>query len=216
MAWSYDPEDTAEVKHRDALRNELPEGAMRSEPTSEEERRDLWFNGDPMLRYHTDKTIEADSALAQHRRDTHQQMLRDLMDTGHHDVGEALQHAHMLEPAGPGDHLLNPAPHDLSEMDDEDEEREDEPYYRVWHESGDYVGGSGNLHKARGIMGGSILNHRYEDPECPGCGVMTPPADHGFSIQPVNGAEDSWDDDLSPRFSRVMGSVGRQTDTIWR
>lgn len=50
MTWDYDPEDIPQTKHRDALRNELPPGAMRSEPTSDAERRDMYAFGDPVLR----------------------------------------------------------------------------------------------------------------------------------------------------------------------
>jgi hypothetical protein len=215
MTWSYDPDDIPEVKHRDAIRDALLPGAMRSEPTSDAERRDMYAFGDPMLRYHHDKTQEAEEALAKHRHNTHGEMLRGLMDTGYHDINEAAQHAHLLDPPGAGDHLINPAPRDLSEMDEDDEEEEGKPYYRVWSEDGDYAGGSKDLHKARGIMGGHILNHKEAEPDCPGCGVMTPPADHGFSIDPVGGAEDNLED-LSPRFSRVIGSVSRASDTVWR
>lgn len=215
MAWTYDPDDIPETKHRDALRGELPPGAMRPEPSSDAERRDMYAHGDPMLRYHLDTTQEAEDALAKHRRETKDEIRRSLMDTGHHDINEAAQHAHLLEPSSPGDHLLNPTPSDLSEMDDDDEEVDGEPYYRVWDEGGDYVGGSKDPYKARGIMGGAILNHKYEEPDCPGCGVMTPPADHGFSIQQTED-DGGYGEDLSPRFSRSMGAVSRASDTVWR
>lgn len=215
MTWTYDPEDIPEQKHRDAIRNELPPGAMRSEPTSDAERRDMYAFGDPMLRYHIDQTSAQQDALAKHRRETADELRRSLMDTGYHDINEAAQHAHILDPAGPGDHLINPAPTDLSSLDDgEEHEEEDQPFYRVWHENGDYLGGSADPYRARQIMGGHILNHVAEEPDCPGCGVMTAPADHGFSIDPVNGADDMVN--LSPKFARVVGAVSRASDTVWR
>jgi len=215
MAWTYDPDDVPERKHRDAIRNELPLGAMRPEPTSDAERRDMYFHGDPMLRYHHDKTQEAEEALAKHHQQNAEEMRRSLMDTGHNDFHKALENANILEPSRPGDYLINPTPSSLEEMDDDDGEEDGKPYYRVWHENGDYVGGSRDPYKARGIMGGHILNHKEEEPDCPGCGVMTSPADHGFSIQET---EDSggYGEDLSPRFSRVTGAVSRASDTVWR
>jgi hypothetical protein len=215
MTWTYDPDDLPEVKHRDAIRSELPPGAMRPEPSSAAERSDMHANGDPMLRYHINTTQQAEDALAKHRRDTAAELRNTLMDTGYHDINEAAQHAHLLSPAGAGDHLINPSPNDLSEMDDDDEEVEGEPYYRVWDEGGDYVGGSKDLHKARGIMGGAILNHKEDDPDCPGCGYGTPPADHGFSIQETED-QGGYGQDLSPRFSRMVGAISRASDTVWR
>lgn len=208
MPWSYDPEDLPEVKHRDALRNELPPGAMRPEPTSDAERRDMYAFGDPMLRYHVDQTSAQQKALRDHDFDTKKEML-DSINRGHGLPPEA---------RGPGDHLINPTPNDLSSMDEDSEEHEEEgePFYRVWHENGDYLGGSSDPYRARQIMGGHILNHLAEEGnECPGCGVMTPPADHGFSIDPVNGAEERFED-LSPKFARKVGSVSRASDNIWR
>lgn len=218
MTWDYNPEDIPQTKHRDAIRDALPPGAMRSEPTSDAERRDMYAFGDPMLRYYHDTTMAAEEALAKHRRDTAAEMRNTLMDTGHNDFHKALEHADFLEPSRPGDHLINPTPNSLEEMDDHDEEEDGKPFYRVWHESGDYLGGSKDLHKARGIMGGHILNHKADEPDCPGCGVGTAPADHGFSIDPVNAEDEDhgYGHDTSPRFSRVMGSVSRASDTVWR
>lgn len=212
MPWTYDPDDIPERKHRDALRAELPEGAMLPEPTSDAERRDRVFGGDPALRYYVDQSKEQQAALRRHDFDTKKEML-DSYQRGH---------GAPPEPARPGDHLINPTPSDLSSLDDdgEEHEEEDQPFYRVWHENGDYVGGSSDPYRARQIMGGHILNHLAEEreagEECRGCGVMTPPSDHGFSIQPVNGAEDKWDEDLSPKFSRTMGAVSRAGDSVWR
>lgn len=207
MTWSYDPDDIPEKKHRDALRGELPPGAMRSEPTSDAERRDMYAFGDPMLRYHTDQTEAQQRALREHDFNTKKEML------------DSINRGHGVPPAatGPGDHLINPTPNDLSSLEggDEEHEEEGEPFYRVWHENGDYVGGSSDPYRARQIMGGHILNHVAEEPDCPGCGVMTPPADHGFNIQPVNGAEDNFEN-LDPKFARTAGAVSRASDTIWR
>lgn len=208
MVWDYDPEDIPQIKHRDALRNELPPGAMRDEPASEAERRDMYAFGDPMLNYHLDQTGAQQDALRRHDFDTKKEML-DSYQRGH---------GAPPAPAAPGDHLINPLPNDLSSMghDDEEHEEEGEPFYHVWHENGDYLGGSSDPYRARQIMGGHILNHLDDhNNECPGCGVMTPPADHGFSIQPVNGAEDRFEN-LDPKFSRVMGAVSRASDTVWR
>ena len=209
MTWSYDPEDLPEIKHRDALRGSLPPGAMRDEPTSEAERRDMYANGDPLLRYHLDQTMKQQEAL--HRNDH-----ENFSDTLH----SVLRGQGFPEAQRPGDRLINPTPNDLSSLEDDGEEQEedDEPFYRVWHENGDYVGGSASAHRAQQIMGGHILNHLAEErdagEECPGCGVMTPPANHGFSIQPVNGADDM--EDLPPKYSRAVGAISRAGDSIWR
>lgn len=207
MTWTYDPDDIPEQKHRDALRGELPPGAMRDEPGSAAERADMYANGDPMLRYHLDQTGAQQDALRRHDFDTKKEVL-DSINQGH-GIPPA--------PAGPGDHLINPVPNDLSSLEDggEEHEEEGEPFYRVWHENGDYVGGSSDPYRARQIMGGHILNHVAEEPDCPGCGYGTAPADHGFSIQPVNGAEDNFED-LSPKFARVAGAISRSSDTVWR
>ena len=208
MPWSYDPEDLAEVKHRDALRNELPPGAMLPEPTSEAERRDRYFMGDPVLRHHLEHTLQQQQALRDHHFNNAQEML-----------DSAMRGQGTLEPRAPGDHLINPTPNDPSAMDEEEEhEEEDEPFYRVWHENGDYVGGSSSAHRAQQIMGGHILNHlahyRSEVGEdCPGCGYDIP-SNHGFSIQPVNGADDMRD--LPPKYARAFGAVSRAGDSVWQ
>lgn len=207
MTWDYDPEDVPQTKHRDALRGELPPGAMRDEPTSDAERRDMYAHGDPMLRHFTDETGKQQDALRRHEFDTKKEML------------DSFQRGHGAPPPAPapGDHLINPTPDDLSSMDDGDEEHEEEgqPFYRVWHESGDYLGGSKDPYRAGQIMGGHILNHLAQEKangeECHGCGVMSSPSEHGFSIQSVG--DDDYFTDLSPRYS---GAVSRASDTIWR
>ncbi len=210
MTWTYGPDDLPEIKHRDAIRNSLPPNAMSPEPTSDAERRDRYAFGDPALRHFVDETEKQQRALRNHEFNTKKEML------------DSFQRGHGAPPpaAAPGDHLINPTPNDLSSLDDDDEyEEEGKPFYRVWHEGGDYVGGSKNSYRAEQIMGGHILNHLADEKEnygeeCHGCGAMTEPSEHGFSIQSVN--DDDNYEGFSPRYSQSTGAISRQSDTIWR
>lgn len=61
--------------------------------------------------------------------------------------------------------------------------------YRVWLETGDLVIATDDRNEADAAMGEAITEHII-GAECKGCGVLTPPEHHGFSLQICQGGRD--------------------------
>lgn len=61
--------------------------------------------------------------------------------------------------------------------------------YRVWHESGNLLGVTTDPDAADAILIYAAAAHVNRD-GCDGCGILTSPHDHGYSVQIVVGDDD--------------------------